>query len=245
MKLLVKVLLFIVISSCSSFVNKMHGQITRGEQAQAGRPVNARSANDPYNFYRKGSRTRNTRPVTYRNDNYPQKVKREYKKRYSAEDLEDSRNTSSLWSGSGKNNVLFSSDESKKIGDLLIVQVKSKLKTDISNELKRAFPVYTPKKKKEEKKPDEAAKQTFNNPNVSQDEGGDKEGDKKTYDIFSSKITDVVNQQYLIIKGRKEIIFRKRKHFIEIQGMISRKDVYDFDKVDSSELLDARIFILR
>jgi flagellar basal body L-ring protein FlgH len=53
-----------------------------------------------------------------------------------------------------------------------------------------------------------------------------------------------LNKDYIVLKGRKEVIFKKEKRSIEVQALVSRKDIMENDYVNSDRLLESRVFIL-
>ena len=54
-----------------------------------------------------------------------------------------------------------------------------------------------------------------------------------------------VSKDYIMLRGRKDVIFKKEKRSIEVQALVSRKDIMENDYVNSDKMLDARVFILR
>ena len=54
----------------------------------------------------------------------------------------------SLWSAKNSESFLFVTNNIKKKGDIVIVEVMSKMKDNIQDELKRTFPERKKKKKK-------------------------------------------------------------------------------------------------
>ena len=62
---------------------------------------------------------------------------------------------------------------------------------------------------------------------------------------ISSVVTEEINNLYVIVRGRKEVLFRKRKRLIEIQGLIARKDISPDDKITSDSFLESSIKIIR
>lgn len=242
-------------TSCTNLIKKIHRSIDRQEKRT--RIQNQRYSNDPYSIYRRGSgpRGRDRRPiknpVTFSRpdarsiENLPPKNRRKYRggnRRYKANDLLDNGNQTSLWAGTGKDNYLFTNNDKKKIGDIIILKVEKDLKNEISNELKRAFPVYVRKSKKNKK--DESEKEAQQPPEAnSQAESG--EAADKVYDKISTQVVEEISGDYLLLKGRKEVIFRKQKRYLEVQALVSRRDIYDGDKVESAKVLEQKIFVLR
>lgn len=253
------------LTSCASYVNALHKQINREEHSASNihqgqmqrRQYPQRAANDPYAAYRynRYSRENDKRPIqnpktlggypsTSTNRNvYPQ-VRREYtSERIRAEDLKDNGSDGSLWSGKNSENYLFVTNNIKKRGDIVIVEVLSKLKNDITDELKRAFPAPA---KKETGEDDVAANQEDKQAEESGPESDKKSlSDKKVHDKISTQVVEAINKDYLLIRGRKEVIFKKAKRYIEVQALVSRKDITDNDTVVSDRVLEPKIKVLR
>ena len=243
-KLLILISL-IFISSCSSYVSKIYRQIDREEKIMKKRKV------DVFDQFRKSpplgnslkrpistKETRNLKPTTKR----LYKKKKPFKKRFSAEDLNENSNQS-LWFGNGFDNDFFVENKRKKNGDIVLVEIKPTLRNIITRELKKAFPKRKKKRiaqageKAAEKKPNEEATRE-------DDENKDSTLDE-TVGQLSSVVTEEINNLYVILRGRKEVLFRKRKRLIEIQGLIARKDVSPDDKITSDQFLESSIKIIR
>ena len=175
-------------------------------------------------------------------------VRRSYrptmKKRYKADDLNDNQSDGSLWAGDGNENYLFTQNNRKKNGDIIMIEVLGQMKKDIQAELKRAFPDRPkPKKKKDgdkkdgdktaEKKKEEPAKAAV----------ADTEG--KVYDKVSSVIVEEINSDHILLRGRKHLLYKNRKRLIEVQALVARRDVNVSDTVPSDKVLESSIDILR
>ena len=123
------------------------------------------------------------------------------------------------------------------------MEIKPTLRNIITRELKKAFPKRKKKRiaqageKAAEKKPNEEATRE-------DDENKDSTLDE-TVGQLSSVVTEEINNLYVILRGRKEVLFRKRKRLIEIQGLIARKDVSPDDKITSDQFLESSIKIIR
>jgi len=231
----------LVFSSCSSYINKVHKQIDKSERRKRGY-----KKRDPFAQYRssKGRRKKYSTYSTRDRKSIRPRVRRKYtkaKQRHTVNDLTDSGNAGSLWSSKGQDNFLFSRNKNKKIGDLVVIRVLSGLKKDISNELKRAFPKRKRKKKKgkddkkaakEEAAPAEAAAASSNDPD-------------KVYDQVSAVIVEELSGNHILLRGKKDVLFRKRRRLIEVQAMISKKDIADDDSVISSNILESNVVVLR
>ena len=54
-----------------------------------------------------------------------------------------------------------------------------------------------------------------------------------------------MNQDYLLIRGRKEVMYKKFKRYFEIQAIVSQRDITSTDAVSSTKLLEPKINVLR
>ena len=123
---------------------------------------------------------------------------------------------------------------------MVIINVLENLRNQISSELKRVFP---DKPKRAEGKADAGNKNAPPpSPSAPKD---DQEMDMKIYDKISGTVMEEISKDYILLRGRKDVIFKKEKRSIEVQGLVSRKDIMENDYVNSDKLLDSRVFILR
>lgn len=211
-------------------------------------------AEDSFSQYRKPNRRTSTeynkpnKMVSTNNQKVVEpQVRRQYKdektalRRYTASDLTDNGSDGSLWAGSDPNAFLFSQNKTKTSGDIVQINVGSKLKDEITMELKRAFPdnPYEAKAEKEkegkgnDKKPASVA-ETPSTPT-----GGD------VKDKISSVVVEEINREHLLIKGRKNVLFKNRKRMIEVQALVSRKDIGDDDSLNSDQILETSVSVVR
>ena len=211
---------------CSNYIAKLHRELDR-------KPV----ASNNLDFYRK----KVERPLG------PIAIKRQYqdletaRKRHRASDLYDQTNTESLWIGPGKDPYLFVDVQRKKPGDIVIINVMSKLKDQITMELKKAFPISFKSKKDEgsnPRPPESAAAPAAANPVSDSDNG-------TIYDRISSVITEEINPHHFLLRGRKEIVFNEIKRTIEIQALVDRKAINYEDIVNSPSILEAHIVVVK
>lgn len=247
MKLLIVSLFFF--TSCASYVKSFHRQIDAEEQAR--RAARARALQQQQ-YARNGRDNRpianpvtlNGVPTANTQKNYDPRTKRRYNskgtRRYKAQDLLDQEGDGSLWSGDNSESFLFVTNNLKRRGDIVIVEVLANLKDKIQEELKRNFPDRPTKKKSkngdEKEKPEEEKKETKT---ASADQPN------KVYDKISAKVVELVNKDYLLIRGRKEVMFKNYKRYFEIQAVVSQKDVTSQDTVTSNKILEPRINVLR
>lgn len=256
MKAILLSLLFIL-SSCSSYVQSVHNQINRENNAK--KQARQRRYYDPYGAYRGVPVGANDRrpiknPVTI--GNAPNRVSTANtksfppdsvdafgnKKRVKVDDLKDNDGSGSLWSGKSGDSFLFVTNNVKRQGDIVIIEVLKGFKNKITSELKTAFPERVRRTKKGAKTAKaEPAKEEEAAPSTTPEEGET----KKVYDKISTTVVEEVNKDYLLIRGRKEILYKKAKRFIEVQALVSRKDISDNDAVKSSKVLEPKIMVLR
>ena len=69
--------------------------------------------------------------------------------------------------------------------------------------------------------------------------------DQKVHDKISTQVIESVNKDYLLVRGRKEVLFKDAKRYVEIQALVSRKDITDNDTVKSDRILEPKIRVLR
>ncbi len=230
---------FLLVSSCASYVQAVHRQIDneqnrkRSNPRYKGNPGDRRPIQNPVTLG--GAPTANTKRNMYPN------VRRNYqpsgKRRYKASDLVDNSSDGSLWSGQNSESFLFVNNTLKKRGDIVIVEVMKDLKDVIQDELKRNFPDPPKSKKKGAKKGEEKTEEKV--------AATPQESPDKVYDKISTTVVEQVNQDYLLIRGRKEVMFKKYKRYFELQAVVSQKDITSRDTVISTKLLEPRINVLR
>lgn len=240
-------LLFLV--SCAGYVDSIHRQIDREEKGGMVRQE-PKSHFAPYrNRFNTADDKRPVKnPVTYSlgsdpgGQRRPPPVKREYRQmRAKADDFVDKEDTGSLWADQGSSSSLFTYQNDKHMGDMVIINVLEDLRNQISSELKRLFP-DAPRKGKtlaNGEKADAKAASALTPPAPAESDM-----DMKVYDKISGTVTEEISKDYIVLKGRKEVIFKKEKRSIEVQALVSRKDIMENDYVNSDKLLESRVFIL-
>ena len=251
MKIIPLFVLFCLVS-CANYVNNLHKQIDREEKVARG--DTNEGMRDHYSPYKsRFNREDDKRPVkdprTFSmSDGGPSgqlrpPVKREYRPtRYKADDFVDNDSGGSLWANQGSSSSLFTYQNDKHTGDMVIINVLENLRNQISSELKRVFP-DRPKKTAEGEKKD--AKTPAGQAAAANSPAREEEMDMKIYDKISRTVMEEISKDYILLRGRKDVIFKKEKKTIEIQGLVSRKDIMENDYVNSDRLLDQRVFILR
>jgi flagellar L-ring protein FlgH len=252
MKTISLILLF-TLASCAGYVDSIHRQIDREERG----PTQARQQNpqDRYQGWREKDRFRPEmdkrpikNPVTYSLGTGPSgqvrpPVKRDYRpQRYKADDFVDNDNDGSLWANQGQSSSLFTYQNDKHTGDMVIINVLENLRNQISAELKRVFP-DKPKRNKDGSK--DPAKAQAASPAAPAGAPAGDDMDMKIYDKISGTVLEEISKDYILLRGRKEVIFKKEKRSIEVQALVSRKDIMENDYVNSDKLLESRVFVLR
>ena len=231
-------------------MNSIHRQIDREEKVGARQS----SPQDRFSAYREKDRFRRDNdkrpiqnPITYSLGSNPAgvlpPVKRQYRpQRFQADDFVDNDSNGSLWANQGSSASLFTYQNDKRMGDIVIINVLENLRNQISAELKRTFPDKPKKKKPDAKEGDKKAAQAP--PPTAPNNNQDNEMDMKVYDKISGTVMEEISKDYILLRGRKEVIFKKEKRSIEVQALVSRKDIMENDYVNSDKLLESRVFIL-
>ena len=253
--ILLSTLMFL--TSCSTFIDGMYRDLDKQERAIADED-GGEAYPDQFDQYRKNTKRRTSsvynKPGRNRGEvstntekNVNPEVKRQYKdervalKRVTASDLTDNGSDGSLWGGSDPNAFLFSTSKSKTSGDIVQINVLAKLRNEITMELKRAFPEnpYEVKPKVEgEKKPDAPAPAVAAGAAPAVSETGET-------DRISGVVVEEINREHLLIKGRKNVLFKNRKRMVEVQALVSRKDILDNDSVSSDAILESNVSVVR
>src|SRR5690606_6002986 len=130
-------LMFLV--SCAGYVDQIHRQIDREERGTRApvrntAPAYARfgdpqALNPNQNRFRREDKRPINNPVTYslgsaQSGQVPPPVKRNYRPlRHTANDFVDSDNGGSLWANQGQSSSLFTYQNDKRAGDLVIINV--------------------------------------------------------------------------------------------------------------------------
>lgn len=246
MKILLNLLTILLITSCASYIKSFHNQIDQAEgpnrrpkpnpyakQSQFSRYKDARPIQNPVTLGDPSAITKNQQPEVQRHyEDHPDH-------RYKASDLLDNDPSGSLWNGKHGDNFLFVTNNIKKEGDIVIVEVKKSLKNEITSELDRNFPEpKTKSKKDEEKKSEDTAQPATADANNS-------EPANKVYDKIPTKVVERINNDYLLLRGRKEVIFRKFKRYIQFQAVVSSNSISDTDTVSSDNIIEPHVTVMR
>ena len=244
----------LLFTSCANYVTGLHKQMDREERVARGGGASPRQQSNPNlpwrdRFQPEKDKRPIKNPTTFSLSNggpsgsVRPPVKRDYRpQRYQADDFKDNDGDGSLWANQGSSASLFTYQNDKHTGDMVIINVLENLRNQISSELKRTFPDKPVKRKEadKEKKDDKAAAAAPGVPG----RNDDNDMDMKVYDKISGTVIEELNKDYIVLKGRKEVIFKKEKRAIEVQALVSRKDIMENDYVNSDRLLESRVFIL-
>ncbi|MGE3609634.1 MAG: flagellar basal body L-ring protein FlgH [Bacteriovoracaceae bacterium] len=252
MKTTILFLLFFLVS-CAGYVDQVHRSLDKEEKMATRRKDPNRFRDEFHQYGRRLRPEQDKRPVqnplTYTSGTpggqaVRPPVKRDYRpQRYQASDFVDEDSSGSLWTNQGSSSSLFTYQNDKHTGDMVIINVLEDLRNQISSELKRSFP---DKPKKAAAKTDD--KKAGANPQAAPPATPNKEEhdmDMKVYDKISGTVVEEVSKDYIVLKGRKDVIFKKEKRSIEVQALVSRKDILENDYVNSDKLLESKVYVLR
>lgn len=248
-------------ASCSSFMDGMYRDLDRQERVYADEEEQNQPYPDQFDQYRKNTKRRTSsvynKPGRNRGDTVSTanqrmlnpEVKRQYQdervalKRTTASDLTDNGNDGSLWGSADPNAFLFATSKSKSSGDIIQINVLAKLRNEITLELKRAFPdnPYETKPAGDEKKSDAAAPA----PTTAAAKPADAAADANSTDKISGVVVEEINREHLLIKGRKNVLYKNRKRMVEVQALVSRKDITDDDVVNSDSIIESNVSVVR
>lgn len=260
--LLILALALVLSSSCTSFISKMHHQIDEYDNSKNASP---REYDAFAQFRGDSNRSKNlshstqhaqilrrqvskSMPNTMNTPKLNPSVRRQYlsesavKKRFQENDLNDNTSGGSLWAGSGNENYLFTKNKWKKMGDIVLLSVMNKLKNEITQELARAFPAPVPRAKK----PDgEVAPPPVATDGDTANKEDLVEGQNQIHDRISSVIVEEISQDHLLVRGRKLLLYKNRKRLVEVQALVTRRDISDEDTIDSDRVLESSIVVMR
>lgn len=248
-----------LLTSCSTYVDSLYKDFEQQERTNGEVDIPAdnfdqyrhprRRTSREYNRVNKIDRTVTTNNVKV----LAPEIKRQYKdekmalKRTTASDLTDNGNDGSLWSGSDPNAFLFSNNRTKSSGDIVQIDVLPRLKNEITMELKKAFPdnPYESKVAKNEKPEDSKAASGEEKKSADKKESPESNVSEGAQDKISGVVVEEINREHLLIKGRKNVLYKNRKRMVEVQALVSRKDISENDSVSSDAILESNISVVR
>lgn len=247
---LIFIFLSFFLTSCAGYVANVHRELDREMAEQQGL-----NSGDEFDQFRRPKKLippaqRMRSPERDSNQqSYAPRVKRQYRPapqreeertqgRVTASDLVDNNPSQSLWVENNESLDLFTDNKSLKHGDIVLVNVYKKLKNEITLELKRAFPTPPAKKKDGEEGETAEAKREPADDEMAENE-------TKVYDRISTVIVEEVNKDHVLLRGRKNLLYKNRKRLVEVQALVARRDLTDTDTVDSNDIIESSISILR
>ncbi len=253
MKIIQLFLLSIFATGCASYMDSLYSQMDKESGAKRVPPNY-----NKFDVYRKRPANPNG-PSSNLISTSSQKslgptVKRQYgpegevKRRYTADEIYDNGSDNSLWNGQGKDSFLFTQDSKKRQGDIILINVMTALKNDITAELKRVFPAPQGIVAKKDPKKKEKGKPGEEEPKVDGEkkpEDAAAEGEGAIHDKISTVIVEEINKDHILLSGRKNILFRSRKHLVEVQALISRRNISPEDNISSDDIIETNITVLR
>ena len=245
-----------LLTSCGSFIDGMYKDLDHQERISADEQAENEAYPDQFDQYRKNTKRRTSsvynKPGRNRGEvsTNTQKlvapeVKRQYQdervalKRTTASDLTDNGNDGSLWGTGDTNAFLFATSKNKSSGDIIQIDVLPKLRNEITLELKRAFPDNPYETGKAPASATTPATAAAGAPGAASTEAG------TDTDKISSVVVEEINREHLLIKGRKNVLFKNRKRMVEVQALVSRKDILDNDSVSSDSILESNVTVVR
>ena len=211
------------LASCSSYVKVWRGRMRKGHQQFSSRQGKRNPAAALF-------AQRNVPDVRSKITQYS--TRRRYdpvKRRRTVNGLYDNSNESSLWSGEGQDNYLLAQNNIKKHGDIVIINIGSKLKQDITSEISRTISNIVIAR----------GRRNIGQATAARGDSGD------IHEKISSIVIDEINKEHLLIRGRKNFFYKRKKRLIEVQALVARSDIDDSGMVHSDKMLDLKITILR
>lgn len=241
-----------LLASCSSYVDNIYRDLDRSE-----REAEVEIKDDQFDRFRNTKRRtsseynrpgRNREVSTASQKLVAPAVKRQYQeervalKRTTASDLTDQGNDGSLWSGNDQNQFLFSTSKSKSSGDIVQINVLTKLRNEITLELKKAFPEnpFEAKAKTEGEKAKDGS-----TPAATTTAPAAEMIDSGPQDRISGVVVEEINREHLLVKGRKNVLYKNRKRLVEVQALVSRRDISDEDTINSDAILESNVTVVR
>ena len=235
---------FLIFVSCSSYVEKAYvypdksgynryNQIQKKEISRGIASRNSTSSN---------SSSRNNR--TSRRKDFLPRTKMRYLKRNSSgletkkvNDLRDNGNDGSLWKWRGQENYFFSRNNSKKNGDVVTIEIKKNLHNSILDEIHN----HILKKSKGIRMKRYSLKREISSEK--------KPGNSSKIDEVYSKIPSIIvkNKEdgYLVVQGEKFFFYKNKKNLVRVKALVRKSDIDPRDIVDSDNILNINISVLR
>lgn len=192
------------------------------------------------------------------------------KRRQRSSDFEDRDQSGSLWQSYDDASSFFTSTNDRKAGQIIVIDVMEGLRQTITSELKRAYPA--PGLFQEQTNGDGASSsgkgsaldQALADLKKPEAAGGDNANDtdaKKArdpasaaaagndqveivYDKISTRIDKTYLNDHVLLKGRKEVVFRQKKRLIEIHALVKKNTLDPKDHVKSDDIVESRVMLV-
>ena len=225
--------------SCSAYVKKWRNSIEQEEKVDLGTMKNQRRQ-EGYSFHdllrqrenlRAPASVGDTRSIRGRG----QKAQRQYAsgRRATVESLYDNKNEGSLWSMDGQENYLFSQNNSRRHGDIVVINVGRGLQAEINSELYRNYAHSFLRRDKKKSKKGKLVS-TEKNKRV-----------RKVYDKITGVIIEEVSRNRFVVRGKKYVSFKRERRLIEVEALIAERDIGSTDTVHSDNFLASQVTVLR
>ena len=221
------ILTFCCLWSCSSYVEAWRRKLYQKPQQFSYNQEPKHSTVSPLNRKR-GARHR-------RDDGFLQDTRRKYypaRERKTVRGLYDNGNEGSLWAGTGQDNYLLTKNNKKRHGDIIIINMGSKLRQEIASEIFRSSSSIMIARR-------EVNSNEIGALAVRGNQGG------VIPEKISSIVIDEINKTHLLIRGRKTLFYKKKKRLVEVQALVARSDIDGLDSIDSDKMLDLKVTVLR
>ena len=112
-----------------------------------------------------------------------------------------------------------------------------RLKNEITLELRRAFP---PPRRNPNRDGNEQDQEVAEDRTPAEERRED-----RIHDKISSVIIEEVSREHVLIRGRKNVLYRNAQRLVEVQALISKRDIADGDQVASDSIIESQVSILR
>jgi flagellar L-ring protein precursor FlgH len=267
-------LITLSVTSCANYVNKIHRELDRdmymSNQRQQPEAV---TQDDHFNQFRQTNNTAEPRgfyhpsaqrPLSQQQNFQSQRrvsshqqrqvepeVRRQYtpenevRRRYKAQDMVDNQGGASLWAGNGRGNFLLSTNDERRDGDIVLINVNKKLKDEMTLELKRIFPDAP-------QRPNQVAGAGATDPNQVQATTPAPTGPSpasaaapEIFDRISSVIIERVNNDHYLLRGRKHVLYKNFKRLVEVQALVSKRDILSDNTINSDTILETSVSVIR
>ena len=161
-------------------------------------------------------------------------------KRKTIKDMYDNDSDGSLWTENRQKNYLFARNNTKREGDIVIINIGDKLRKKIAEEFERIF----------SKSMNREINGRGRGRGIRRGVASIANQDKNILAIgkeekISTIIADNISQDHFIIRGKKQIVHRGKNRMLVVDALISKNDIMNTDMIDSDKILDIKVTALR